>query len=93
MSAVDLGGDCVPDFVMGAVRKLWYKGDRKHSSLFTADVDSFVSKGKEVALWKLLLLSVGGFLQQIYSIQVLLKNMQLWTQEVFLGQTKGAWAG
>lgn len=62
MSGIDLEGDCVPDFVTDAVRKLWYKGDRKHSSLFAAAVDSIVLK-KEVTFWKLLLLALEEYLQ------------------------------
>lgn len=49
ISSIDLRGDCVPDFVTDAVRKLCYKGDRKHYSLFTAAVDSIVFKRKEMA--------------------------------------------
>lgn len=41
-----------------------------------------------MALWKLLLLAVEGFLQQICKIQVLLESMRLWTQEAFLGEPK-----
>lgn len=93
MSGIDLGGDCVPDFVTDAVRKLWHKGDRKHSSLFTAAIDSIVLKKKEMAFWKLLLLALEEFLQQIFRIQVLLKNIQLGTQEAFLGQTEGGRVG